>query len=47
MDQEDTLNEQEPIKRVSKQRSDGQKSRLAGAFFVAAELLKTRIAKFV
>jgi hypothetical protein len=31
---------QEPIKRVSKQRADGQKSGLAGEFFVAAELLK-------
>ena len=40
MDQKDALNEQEPIKRVSKQRSDGQKSGLAGEFFVAAELLK-------
>ena len=39
MDQKDALN-QEPIKRVSKQRSDGQKSGLAGEFFVAAELLK-------
>ena len=40
MDQKDALNEQEPIKRVSKQRSDGQKSGLAGEFFAAAELLK-------
>jgi hypothetical protein len=40
MDQKDALNEQEPVKRVSKQRSDGQKSGLAGEFFVAAELLK-------
>ena len=40
MDQKDALNKQEPIKRVSKQRSDGQKSGLAGEFFVAAELLK-------
>lgn len=29
-----------PIKRVSKQRADGQESGLAGEFFVAAELLK-------
>jgi hypothetical protein len=40
MDQKDALNKQEPIKRVSKQRADGQKSGLAGEFFVAAELLK-------
>jgi hypothetical protein len=40
MDQKDALNKQEPIKRVPKQRSDGQKSGLAGEFFVAAELLK-------
>ena len=40
MDQKDALNKQEPIKRVSKQHSDGQKSGLAGEFFVAAELLK-------
>jgi len=40
MDQKDGLNKQEPIKRVSKQRADGQKSGLAGEFFVAAELLK-------
>jgi len=40
MDQKDAVNKQEPIKRVSKQRADGQKSGLAGEFFVAAELLK-------
>jgi hypothetical protein len=40
MDQKDALNKQEPIKRLSKQRADGQKSGLAGEFFVAAELLK-------
>jgi hypothetical protein len=40
MDQKDALNKQESIKRVSKQRADGQKSGLAGEFFVAAELLK-------
>ena len=39
MDQKDAPNK-EPIKRVSKQRADGQKSGLAGEFFVAAELLK-------
>src|SRR5688572_22585272 len=38
MDQKDALHK--PIKRVSKQRSDGQKSGLAGEFFVAAELLR-------
>lgn len=38
MDQNDALHK--PIKRVSKQRADGQKSGLAGEFFVAAELLK-------
>lgn len=38
MDQKDALHK--PIKRMSKQRSDGQKSVLAGEFFVAAELLK-------
>ena len=37
---ERALNKQEPIKRVSKQRADGQKSGLAVEFFVAAELLK-------
>src|SRR6185369_11694917 len=40
MDQKDAVNKQEPIKRVVKQRADGQKSGLAGEFFVAAELLK-------
>ena len=40
MDQKDALNKQEPIKRVSKQRADGQKSGLAGEFFAATELLK-------
>jgi hypothetical protein len=40
MDQKDALNKQGPIKRVSTQRADGQKSGLAGEFFVAAELLK-------
>jgi len=30
----------EPIKRIKKARADGQKSGLAGEFFVAAELLK-------
>ena len=39
MDQKDAPNK-EPIKRVSKQRADGQESGLAGEFFVAAELLK-------
>ena len=38
MDQKDALHK--PIKRLSKQRADGQKSGLAGEFFVAAELLK-------
>jgi hypothetical protein len=38
MDQNDASDK--PIKRVSKQRADGQKSGLAGEFFVAAELLK-------
>src|SRR5689334_3770089 len=38
MDQNDALHKR--IKRVSKQRADGQKSGLAGEFFVAAELLK-------
>ena len=38
MDQKDAL--YKPIKRLSKQRADGQKSGLAGEFFVAAELLK-------
>ncbi|HJP95174.1 MAG TPA: hypothetical protein VJ875_24700 [Pyrinomonadaceae bacterium] len=38
MDQNNALHK--PIKRVSKQRADGQKSGLAGEFFVAAELLK-------
>jgi len=38
MDQNDALHK--PIKRVSKQRADGQKSGLAGEFVVAAELLK-------
>jgi len=40
MDQKDALNKQEPITRVVKQRADGQKSGLAGEFFVTAELLK-------
>jgi hypothetical protein len=40
MDQKDAMTKQEPIKRVSRQRADGQKSGLAGEFFVAAELLK-------
>ena len=40
MDQKDAPNKQKPIKRVTKQRSDGQKSGLAGEFFVAAELSK-------
>ena len=40
MDQKDAPNKREPIKPVSKQRADGQKSGLAGEFFVAAELLK-------
>jgi hypothetical protein len=40
MDDKDALNEQEPIKRVSKQPSDLQKSGLAGEFLVAADLLK-------
>jgi hypothetical protein len=39
MDQKDALNK-EPIKRVSKQHPDGQKSGLEGEFFAAAELLK-------
>ena len=39
MDQKDAL-KQEPIKRMSKQRADSQKSGMAGDFFVAAELLK-------
>ena len=34
------MTKQESIKRVSKRRADGQKSGLAGEFFVAAELLK-------
>ena len=40
MDQKDVPNKQESIKPVSKQSADGQKSGLAGEFFVAAELLK-------
>src|SRR5215813_13778391 len=40
MDQKDAPNKQESVKPVSKPRADGQKSGLAGEFFVAAELLK-------
>jgi hypothetical protein len=38
MDQKDALNKQEPIKRA-KQRSDGQKSGLAGEFLLLLNFL--------
>ena len=39
MDQKDAVNKQEPIKRVVKQRADGQKSGLAGEFLLLLNFL--------
>jgi hypothetical protein len=39
MDQKDALNKQEPIKRVPKQRSDGQKSGLPASFLLLLNFL--------